>query len=146
MTGDDEERAGEAAVRDRNPAQGGTGYGCAHAGNDLDGHAGCGERQCFLAAAAEDERVAALEPHDPLAAERAPDHHALDRLLRDRVPAGALAHVRPTGLRRVLQGRAIDERVVQDEIRFLKPLDRFDGQQLGVAGACANQRDETRHR
>src|SRR5207237_2889371 len=98
MAGDDEESGSQAAVRDRNPAQGGTGYGCAHAGNDLDGYAGCGECQRFLSAAAEDERVAALEPYDPLAAERSPDHHALDRLLRDRVPAGALADVRPTGL------------------------------------------------
>ena len=33
-------------------------------GHDLEGDAGLGERERFLAAAAEDERVAALEPHD----------------------------------------------------------------------------------
>ena len=53
------------------PAAAGHGDRAGHAGDDLDGDAGGHAGQGLLAAAAEHERVAALEPHDPPAAPRA---------------------------------------------------------------------------
>ena len=49
--------------------------------------------QPLLAAAAEDERVAALEPHHPLAGARAVDQHRVDLVLGQVVPVRRLAAV-----------------------------------------------------
>ena len=64
VAGDDGEGRGEAAVGDRHAGVGGRGDGGSDAGDDLEGDAGGCERERFLAAAAEDEGVAALEAHD----------------------------------------------------------------------------------
>ena len=53
------------------------------------------QRERFLSAAAEHERVAALQPHDPAPAPRRANHQRVDRLLRHRVAAGALADEEP---------------------------------------------------
>ena len=50
-------------------------------GTISNGIAGRRQRERFFAAAAEHERVAALEPHDALAAPRGADHQAVDRFL-----------------------------------------------------------------
>src|SRR5207237_1044027 len=53
-----------------------------------------------LTAAPEDERIAALEaPHGP-AAPRVLDHQAIEHVLRDGLPASALAHIEPARRRR----------------------------------------------
>ena len=61
---------GDAAVRDRDAREAGTATADAHAGHDLEGHPGRGQRLGLLAAPAEHERIAALEPHDPAAPPR----------------------------------------------------------------------------
>ena len=53
-----------AAVGDRDAGVGGRADGAGDAGHDLERDAGRGERLGLLAAAAEHERVAALQPHD----------------------------------------------------------------------------------
>ena len=53
---------------ERDAGVGRRGDGGGHAGHDDERHAGGDQRLGLLAAAAEDERIAALEPHHDLAA------------------------------------------------------------------------------
>ena len=67
VAGGEGDRAGEAPVRERDAGVGGRGDGGGDAGHDDEGHARVDQRLGLLAAAAEDERIAALEAHDDLA-------------------------------------------------------------------------------
>ena len=73
------------------PAYAGSGDGRADAGDDLERDPGPRQRLGLLAAPAEDERIAALEPHDPPPAPRVQDQERVDLLLRQRVVARGLA-------------------------------------------------------
>ena len=64
VPGDERDLRRDAAMGDRDPGRGRHGRERRHAGHDLVGDAGLDERLGLLAAAAEDERVAALEPDD----------------------------------------------------------------------------------
>ena len=141
MSGDDEERRRDAAVRHRDAGRRRPRDRARHAGHDVVRDAGALQRQRFLAAAAEHERVAALEPHDAFAAPRGANHQRFDRALRHRMPPGALADVEALRATGVAQHAIIDERVVQDEIGAAQPRDRGARQQAGIAGACADERD-----
>jgi hypothetical protein len=55
---------GDPAVRDGDAGRSGHGGERRHARDDLEREAGVGERQCLLAAAPEEQRIAALETHD----------------------------------------------------------------------------------
>ena len=66
------------AVGDRDAGVGRGGDPGGDAGDDLERDAGGGQRLGLLAAAAEDERVAALEPDDAAPRLRALDHQRLD--------------------------------------------------------------------
>ena len=68
VAGHDQERGRDAAVRDRNARRRRRGDRARDARHDVVGDAGVLQRQRFFAAAAEDERVAALQPHDAPAA------------------------------------------------------------------------------
>ena len=57
------DRRGLVAVRDRDAGVGGRGDARGHARHDLEAHARLGQRLGLLAAAAEHERVAALQAH-----------------------------------------------------------------------------------
>ena len=58
------------------------------------------QRERLFAAAPEHERVAALEAHDAQPAPRVLDEQAVEHVLLDRLPAGALADVEPARARR----------------------------------------------
>ena len=90
MARDHDEGRGQAAVGHRDAGEGGGGHGGRDAGDDLERDAGRGQGQGLLAAAAEDERIAALEAHHALAAARGADHQRVDRLLVHRRPAARL--------------------------------------------------------
>ena len=81
----------EAAVRHRDAGQLRRRDRGGHARHDLERNPGRRQRQRFFAAAAEHERVAALEPDDALALPRGADHQPVDRLLLDAGAARALA-------------------------------------------------------
>src|SRR3546814_8664703 len=70
-----------------------------HARDDLDGQAGGANRLDFLAAAAEDEGIAALQPHNDRADLDVRDDQRVDRVLRHGV-ARALLRERDTVRRR----------------------------------------------
>src|SRR5205085_182873 len=55
------------------------------------------------------------------------------------------ADICPARLRSVTKSGAIHQRVVQDQIRAAEPVDRAQREQVWIAGACADQRDETSH-
>ena len=78
-------------MRHRNPRQLRCRDRCRHPGHDLAGNAGQRQRQRLFGAAAEHERVAALEPHHALALPRGANHQRVDRLLLHAGAAGPLA-------------------------------------------------------
>ena len=59
--------------------------------HDVERHAGRLQRERFFTAAAEHERIAALQPDHAAAAFRRADHDGMNVVLRQRVAAGALA-------------------------------------------------------
>ena len=63
MAGEEHELGGEVAVRQRDARVGRDRDAGRHAGHDLVADARLAERLGLLAAAAEDERIAALQPH-----------------------------------------------------------------------------------
>ena len=67
MAGGEDQRRGDAAQRQRQFEIGGGGEGRGDAGHDLDRDAGVAQRRHLLAGAAEDQRIAGLQPHDALA-------------------------------------------------------------------------------
>ena len=89
---DDDERRGEAPMRDRDACERRRSDGRRDAGDDLERNAGPDERKRFFSAAPEDERIAGTSaaPHACRGSRCASDS-LLDRLLAHRVPAVALA-------------------------------------------------------
>ena len=70
VAGDERDAAGEVAVGDGDAGVRGRGDAGGDPGHDLEVDPGLAQPQRLLAAAAEHERVAALQPHDPLAGAR----------------------------------------------------------------------------
>ena len=98
----------------------------------------------LLAAAAEDVRVAALEPHDVLAVAGELHEQGVDRVLRHRVVAGELADVDDLGVEhpRPIQDAPRAEPVGDDDVGVLQGAQAAHGEQVGVAGTGADERDE----
>ena len=138
---DDEERRRDAAMRHRNAGRRRRGDRARDAGHDVVRDAGVLQRQRFFAAAAEHERVAALQPHDAPAAARGANHQRVNRRLRHRVAAGALADEEALRPPRVAQDAVVDQRVVQHEVGGAQPRDRRARQQPGIARTGADERD-----
>ena len=86
MAGVEPDAVGDAAMRQRNPGGGGYRRKCGHIGNDLEGHARFGQRDCLLAPTPEDVRVAALQPDDVEAVARKLDEQLIDLFLRVELP------------------------------------------------------------
>ena len=55
------------------------------------------------------------------------------------MPPRALADEEPLRLRRELEQLILDERVVEDQIRFAQPFERAQREQLGITGPCTDQ-------
>jgi len=68
VRGERRDRLRDSAVRHRDQRGLRHGRDRGDAGDELERDAGVGERQCFLAAAPEDEGIAALEAHDEASA------------------------------------------------------------------------------
>ena len=95
--GDDVQRVGETAVGYGDPSALRSGDGRSDAGDDFPGDAVSPERFDLLAAAAEQERVAAFESHDALAFERLAHEDVLDAALRHGVVPPRFADVDAAG-------------------------------------------------
>jgi hypothetical protein len=123
-----EHRFGSAAERGRD------------AGDDFDGKPCCANRLDLLAAAPENERVTALEPHDDTTRLHMRYDERIDAILRDRVAIALLGDrdaLRRDG--RVIQHTRIDETVVNDDVGAAKRLDRPNSEQAGVARTGSNK-------
>ncbi len=96
----------------------------------------------LLAAAPEHERIAALEPHDVLAALRVLDEQLVDLFLRGAAAADELADVEARGVAaREIQDFGGHEPVVHDDIGFLQRAQALQRHQTGIAGTGADQHD-----
>ena len=140
VAGDDVQRRREIAVRHGNAVVGGNGDGRRDAGHDFVGHAMLGEQLELLAAAAEHERVAALQAHDLVAGERLVEQHLADLLLAHRVVRSALAHVdRARVARNAGQHAIAHERVVHDHVGLLQHVVALAREQPRIARASADK-------
>ena len=117
VAGDEGDRGGVVAVGDRDARVGGGRDAGGDAGHDLELDPGLAQRFALLAAAAEDERVAALQPHHALAGPRRLDQPLADLLLRHRGHPGLLADVDQLGvLARPVERSRRDQPVVVDRV------------------------------
>ena len=111
-----------------------------NAGHDAERDAGLDQRQRLLAAAGEDERVAALEPQHPPPGARQLDQPQRDIALLRRRLAAALAGVFDHAIRsREGQDLVIDQGVVNDHVGHAEGMGGVQGHQPGVAGPGAGQ-------
>src|SRR5690606_32419748 len=122
--------------------RGGHGDGAGDAGHDGDGDAGAGAGDHLLAAAAEHERVAALEPDHELAFSGAVHEQPVDLLLRQGPAVGDLGGVDQldVGGELVEQG-AGRQPVGHDHVGLGQELAAAHGDQAGVARAAADEGD-----
>ena len=141
VTGDDRDRGGQSTHRDRDAGRGRRGHRRRDAGHHLERHTGVAERHGLLAAAPEDERVAALQPHHRPVAGGELDEQGVDQLL-GHAPAGPLADVDQLGVRpRQGEHAVADQGVVHDDVRLGDEPGGAHRQQLGVAGASTDEGD-----
>ena len=126
------------------------GFGCGaepggDAGNDGVRNARLAQRRDFLAAAPENERIAALEPHRALAGARRFDQQCVGRVLSDAGLADAAPHRHPRRIApRTIEHLGRHQIVVEHDIGILQRAQRLDRQKIGIARPGANQRDEAR--
>ena len=140
VAGDDRELVGDAAVGDRDAGDGGDGDRAGQARDDRDRDAGLAAGEHLLVAAAEDEVVAALEPHHPLAGQRALDDQPVDLLLLGRAAARQLGDVDQLDVGgQLAEQLARREPVGDDDVGLHQRLAAGDRDQLGVAGPAADQ-------
>ena len=110
------------------------------AGHHLERNAEGREGLDLLPAAAEDERIAALEPQHPLAGEREPGEEIVDLVLRDRVVTGLLPGVDSLGVApRQIEHRVRHQAVVDDDVRLLHEPQGPEREQVRVAGSSPDQ-------
>jgi len=146
MTRRDDERGVVRAMGDGNPRVRRRRDGGRDARYDLEGDAARAKRLGLLAAAPEDERIAAFEPNDAFAARPQANQHRRNLVLRHRVGAGALADVDPLAPgRREGDDRRRRERIVDQDLRLGEKPRRLHGQQAGIARSGADEGDDAAH-
>ena len=142
MSGDEQHAVRVVAVRERHAQRRGGGQPRGDAADDAHVDAGFVQGLQLLAAAAEDERIAALEAHDLLALARRRHHQLVDEALRRAAAAAALAHVDDARAGRgERHDLGADEVVHQQHGGGPDRLDGLEGEQFGVAGAGADEGD-----
>ncbi len=124
-------------MRHRDTGQLGSGHRGGNAGDHRHLDARLSERDGFFAAASEDERVAALEPHHTLAVAGVVDEHLVGGLLRGVGAARNLANVDAFGVEAIQQSSG-REPVVEDDVGTQQRAHASDGDQLWVAGSAPN--------
>ena len=142
VAGDEGDGGGVLAMGERDAGVGGDAEGRGDAGHDLERDAGIGQGFGFFAAAAEDEGVAAFEADYGESAARAVDEHAADFVLREFVGGFFLADVDALGVGRgEIEEGGVGEVIVEDGVGLLEDAAAFDGEELRVSGAGADEVD-----
>ena len=145
VAGDESDAGRVVAMGQRNAGIGRHRSCRGHARDDLEGDAVVDEFLGLLAAAAEDEGVAALEPRHDLALFRLPDDEAIDLVLGQRVAASLLAHVDELGIGpAMLQQPLVGEIIVDHHVGLLDAVQALDRDEAGVAGPGADEVDFAR--
>ena len=142
MSADDRDRRCDAAHGDRNAGRLRRGERRTHSGHhhhidsclDQSGH--------LLAAAAENERVATLEPDDVEALPCEGDHHRVDLVLTAAVAAVPLAGIDdPCVVAAEAERGPRDQRVVQDHVGGGEEIDGLQREQAWIAWSGADERN-----
>ena len=142
VAGHESDGGGVLAMGEGDAGVGGDAERGGDSGDDLESDAGIGEGLGLFAAAAEDEGVAALEADDGQSTAGALDQHAADFILGEFVGGLLFADIDAFGARRgEFEESGRGEVVVEDGVGESENATAFDGDQLGVAGACADQID-----
>ena len=129
-------------MRHRDAGGGGDRDRTGHAGNDFDVHAGSNAGGGLFRSTAEDERIAALEPHHTSTGGRAFDDQIVDLLLGQRVCVRRLARVDDLDI--VSEGGeqlAWGEPVHHDDVGAREQLTTARCNQPGVAGSATDECD-----
>src|SRR5262249_29181272 len=118
--------------------------GCAQrsgdAGYDLERDPVGGQRCDLLAAAAEDERIAALQTQHTLPPSCVLDEEIVDRFLPHSMARARLADIDAFGgARGERQDLRRNEVVVEDDLRACDQLRGAQRQEIGLAGPCADE-------
>jgi len=116
--------------------------------HDLHSHSRAGARENLLAAAAEHERITALETHHEASRVGVVDQDGVDGGLLEVVPTRRLAGEDPERVgRRLVDELGRRQLVVDDHLGATEPFEPAQRDQLRVAGAGADQDDApVRHR
>ena len=130
-------------MRHRNAGQFRRRHGTRNPRHHVEAHPGLLQREGFLTAAAEHERIPALQPNDETSTAGGPDHHRMDSGLPQGLAAGPFADEEPLGLSGVPQNSIVNERVVQDQVRRAQAREGLPRQQRRIAGARADKRHMT---
>jgi hypothetical protein len=142
VTGDQRHRRGVVAVRDRNARVGRRGDPGGDARHDLEGHAHPGQGLGLLAAATEDERIAALEADSRATGACLLDEQGVDLLLGQGRRTRPLTDVAQLGLGAgTVERPSRDEPVVEDGVGRGDELERATGHEPGIPGSRADQVD-----
>ena len=140
MRGDEGEPRRLVAERKRQLGFGGAAERRGDAGNDHDRDIVLAQPRDFFAAAPEHKSVAALEPHHAAAGLRRFDQTPVDLVLPDAGLAALLADEHALGIApHAVEHGLGDELVVEHDIGVLQHLQRTQRQQIGIAGAGADQ-------
>ena len=127
-------------MRQRNSRVGGRPEGCGDAGHHGEIDLCRRERLQLLAAAPEDEGIAALEPHHAPALFRMLDQQGVDFLLRAADRARRLAHADSLRIAPCeIEHRGGHQSIVQDYIGILQRAQRLERQEFRIAGPGAHQ-------
>ena len=117
MARDEGHRRGMIPVGQRDPCIGGNGDRRTDAGHNLKGDARLPEHLCLLTAAAEDERIAALDAGDHRPVSRLFNEASIDLILDKGVLAYPFSGVDPADIRPgMAENLGIDQMVVNDHI------------------------------
>jgi hypothetical protein len=147
VSGGKNDGAIDAAERCRNARGGERGEPGGHAGNDAKRYAGPRQRHGLFAAAAEYERIAALEPQHAMARARKRDQALADIGLQRRRLAAAFAGEFESGLGSGQgQHALVDQGIVDDNIGLREPGERIEGEQTRVARSGAGEPDMSRRK
>ena len=129
----------------RNAGIGGAGERCGDAWHDLERHAGRGQCLGFLAAAAEHQRIAALQPDYALAFACQADQQRVDVRLLHAVIGARLADEDAFGITPChVEHFVADKPVMHDHVGFAEQAMRSQRQQIGSAGTGADEMNNTR--
>ena len=130
------------AVRQRNAGVRRDAQRRGDAGNDFERHAGLGQRFGLLAAASEQERIAALQTDHVPATPRAVDEHGADLVLRVHAIGFLLADVDALGVGGGESEQRRGSQVVEEHgIGGFEQAAALDGDEIGIARAGAHQVD-----